>query len=252
MLSQSLDTSQEFLPKMKKVVEKLLGELIISCQAYEETPLYGSKNMKIMAESVLLGGAKAIRACWPQDIKAIRELGDFPIIGINKIIINKQSSKDAVVITPTLEAAVEVVEAGCDVLALDCTIREMRGEKELYSLLKSIHEKYPELAIMADCCTFEEGVFAANTGFVDIVATTLSGMNKTLEKPDTDLVKRLKAAIDLPLNAEGHIWDLNDLKSIIEAGADMITIGTAITRPHLITERFVNFNSEMKQKKEDK
>lgn len=27
------------------------------------------------------------------------------------------------------------------------------------------------------------------------------------------------------------------MKAVIEAGADMATIGTAITRPHLITER---------------
>lgn len=222
-----------------------MGELIISCQAYEETPLYGPENMKTMAESVLMGGAKAIRACWPQDIKAIRSLGDTPIIGINKKINNNQTSKDAIIITPTLEDAIEVIEAGCDVLALDCTIRSFRNEEDLYALLKSIKDKYPEIAIMADCSTFEEGVFAANTGLVDIVATTLSGMNKQLDKPDVELVKRLKAAIDIPINAEGHIWDLNDLKNVKEAGADMITIGSAISRPHLITERFVNFNSQM-------
>ena len=33
---------------MKEVVKKLLGQVIISCQAYVDTPLYGRENMKIM------------------------------------------------------------------------------------------------------------------------------------------------------------------------------------------------------------
>ncbi|MEG1301185.1 MAG: putative N-acetylmannosamine-6-phosphate 2-epimerase [Erysipelotrichaceae bacterium] len=234
---------------MHKTVQKLIGELIISCQAYEDTPLYGPENMKIMAQSVLLGGAKAIRSCWPQDIKAIRELGDFPIIGINKKMSKGQASKDCVIITPTLEDASEVIEAGCDVLALDCTIRKYRGKDELLSLLKSIKDKYPDIPIMADCCTFEEGVFAAESGYVDIVSTTLSGMYIQLDEPDVELIKRLKAAINIPINAEGHIWDLNDLNDVINAGPDMITIGTSITRPHLITERFVNFNNTFNKAK---
>ncbi|MEF9920340.1 MAG: putative N-acetylmannosamine-6-phosphate 2-epimerase [Erysipelotrichaceae bacterium] len=234
---------------MHKTVQRLIGELIISCQAYEDTPLYGPENMKIMAQSVLLGGAKAIRSCWPQDIKAIRELGDFPIIGINKKMIKGQVSKDGIIITPTLEDASEVIEAGCDVLALDCTIRECRGKADLLSLLKSIKDKYPNIPIMADCCTFEEGVFAAESGYVDIVSTTLSGMYTNLDKPDVELIRRLKAAINIPINAEGHIWDLKDLNDVLEAKPDMVTIGTAITRPHLITERFINFNNKFNKVK---
>ena len=59
---------------MKEAVEKLMGKLIVSCQAYEDTPFYGPSYMKAMAESVLMGGAQGIRACWPQDIRAIRSI----------------------------------------------------------------------------------------------------------------------------------------------------------------------------------
>ncbi len=31
-----------------------------------------------------------------------------------------------------------------------------------------------------------------------------------------------------------------DLEAVLEAGADMVTIGTAVSRPHLITQRFVD------------
>jgi N-acylglucosamine-6-phosphate 2-epimerase len=228
--------------QLNKYVEKCMGQVIVSCQAYEDTPLYGPENMKIMAESVLKGGAKAIRACWPQDIKAIRQLGDFPIIGLNKIIDSTKSIRDQIIITPTFQSAAQVIEAGSNILALDCTLRPFRGKDALYALLKEIKAAYPETAIMADCATLEEGIFAAETGFVDIVSSTLSGMvSENTEGPDINILIEMKKHIDLPINAEGRIWDLTDLKNVLDAGADMITIGTAITRPHLIAERFINY-----------
>ena len=230
---------------MKEVVKKLLGQVIISCQAYEDTPLYGRENMKIMAKCALMGGAKAIRACWPQDIKAIRTLGDFPIIGINKVLDPNREDMDYVYITPDFESAVPVIEAGTDVLALDCTIRPERGKQQLYSLLKQIKDAYPDLAIMADCETLEDCIYAESTGMVDILATTLSGIHVPKEHPDCDLIRRIKKNCTLPVNAEGAIWELADLKAVFDAGADMACVGTAVTRPHLITQRFIKYNEKI-------
>ena len=82
--------------------------------------------MKAMAESVLLGGAEGIRACWPQDIRAIRSICQKPIIGIYKEY--KQGDPlDQVFITSTFEQAKAVIEAGADILGMDCTIRKSRG-----------------------------------------------------------------------------------------------------------------------------
>lgn len=230
---------------MKSVVEKLLGKTIISVQAYEDTPLYGPTNMRVMAESVLMGGAEGIRACWPQDIRAIRAITDKPIIGIYKDF-PAGDPMDSVYITPTIERAQEVIEAGADILALDCTIRARRGLSELTDLLCEIHERWPEMAVMADIATVEEGIAVAQTGLVDIISTTLSGY--TLEsrgrcdgKPDIRLIRELKEAVSLPVNAEGHIWELADCESVLEAGADMMTIGSAVTRPQLIAKRFVDY-----------
>ncbi len=223
-----------------------MGKLIVSCQAYEDTPLYGAENMKIMAQSALLGGAEAIRSCWPQDIKAIRSLGDFPIIGLNKIIDPNRIDNDYIIITPTFESAAEVIEAGCDVLALDCTIRKYRGKEELKQLLVQITTAYPNIAIMADCACLEDAIYAQETGMVDIISTTLSALYKELTSPDVQLVKDIKQHCSLPVNAEGSIWELSDLKDVIDAGADMVCIGSAITRPHLIAERFINYNKKLR------
>ena len=72
---------------MKTSVEACLGQLIVSCQAYEDTPLYGAETMKKMVQSAMLGGAQAVRCCWPQDIRAARSLSEkLIIIGINKVM----------------------------------------------------------------------------------------------------------------------------------------------------------------------
>ena len=118
---------------MHKTVEKLLNGVVISCQAYEDTPLYGSQYMAAMAKCAQMGGADGLRACWPQDIKAVKAACSIPVIGINKKF-GDGDPLDEIFITPTFELAKEVIDAGCDILALDCTIRECRpfGELSLF------------------------------------------------------------------------------------------------------------------------
>ena len=229
---------------MHASVEKLLGKVIVSCQAYEDTPLYGAQYMQAMASCALLGGASGIRACWKQDVAAIRELGDFPIIGINKVK-SDNDEYSGIFITPTFETAKEVIDAGADILALDCTLREFRGKEALYEVLKQIKDNFPHIAIMADCASIEDAKYASETGLVDIIATTLSRNAHQIGHPDIDFIKEIKKISSIPINAEGSIWELADFEEVVKAGADMITIGTAITRPHLITKRFVEYNEKL-------
>ena len=237
---------------MHKTVEKLMNGVVVSCQAYEDTPLYGPKYMVAMALCAEMGGANGLRACWPQDIKAIKEACDLPIVGINKKF-GDGNPLDEIFITPTFESAKEIIEAGCDVLALDCTIRECRPFEELEKLLHQIKDAYPDMPIMADLATLDEAIKVAETGCVDIISTTLAGYTRSscegkTEKPNVELIEEIKKHTSLPVNAEGRIWELADLEAVLEAGADMVCIGTAVTRPHLITERFINCNKKYRNK----
>ena len=99
---------------------------------------------------------------------------------------------------------------------------------------------------MADCATLEECIYAEETGMVDILATTLSGVFKHLDGPDIELIRDIKKHCKLPVNAEGNVWEIKDIDDLIEAGADMICIGSAISRPHLITKRFIEKNKEVR------
>lgn len=233
---------------MNKKIEKLKETIIVSCQAYEGTPHYGSENMVTMAKAAIVGGASGLRASGVEDIKAIRAVTDLPIVGINKKSEGKDLLTD-IIITPTYQSAVDIIEVGADIVALDCTARG-RSYEDIFSILRKIKENYPEVKIMADLATYEEGIKMADSGLVDIISTTLAGYTITSSEyskecaekgiVDTKIIKRLSEDTNLPINAEGRIWELKDLDLVYEAGASMVTIGTAITRPQDITKRFVN------------
>lgn len=53
----------------REILQRLKGQLIVSCQAYEDNPLYGTENMVTMAKCVLAGGAKGIDHVRANDIQ---------------------------------------------------------------------------------------------------------------------------------------------------------------------------------------
>ena len=95
---------------------------------------------------------------------------------------------------------------------------------------------------MADISTFEEGVKAREMGF-DIISTTLSGYTKhsrqDLVTPDFELLENLVKELDCPIILEGRIWEPSEVDKAFELGAYSVVIGSAVTRPQLITKRFI-------------
>ena len=45
----------------REILQRLKGQLIVSCQAYEDNPLYGTENMVTMAKCVLGTACMIIR-----------------------------------------------------------------------------------------------------------------------------------------------------------------------------------------------
>lgn len=217
---------------------QLKGGLIVSCQAPAGDPLRDPAMMAAMARAAELAGAVGIRANEPGDVAAIRQAVRLPIIGIFK----QQTEGYPVYITPTLESARAVVEAGADIVAIDATPRRRVEGLSPQELIDAIHNEL-HVPVMADISTFEEGVAAAQAG-ADIVATTLSGYTEesnpgVLKGPDIELVRRLSTVLPVPVICEGRIHTPADLKAVFEAGAFAAVVGTAITRPQWITEQFI-------------
>ena len=217
------------------MLEQIKHKLVVSCQALPEEPLHSSFIMGRMALAAAQGGASGIRAQGKEDILEIKKTVDLPIIGI----VKRNYPDSEIYITPTIREVEELIETGCDMIALDATLRKRPGGVSLEELVKKIHD-YGFLA-MADCSTFEECIHAEKIGF-DCVSTTLCGYTPYSEKyegPSFELIRRLSEACQVPVIAEGKINTPEDLAAVFEAGAYSAVVGGAITRPKQITERFV-------------
>ncbi len=229
----------------KKILAKIKGGLIVSCQALKDEPLHGASIMAKMALAAKTGGASGIRANGAGDIAAIKKAVDLPVIGI----IKKVFKDSDVYITPTLKEIDRLAAAGADIIATDATDRIRPHGVSLGDFYAGVRKKYLGLILMADISTFEEGVAAAAMGF-DIVATTLSGYTQYTEGiklPDFRLLKKLVKTLKIPVIAEGGIGEPHELKKAVrEINAFAAVVGTAITRPQHITRRFVSCMNERK------
>lgn len=225
------------------ILKKIKNNIIVSLQAMPDEPLYNEICINAMADSIInLGGACALRLAGYRDIKNIKEkFPDVVVIGITKPNKIPANYKELVYITPNIADCKKVIEAGADIIAFDGTKRERPNNETLKDLIDFI--KSNNKLAMADIATFDEAQNAAQLG-ADIVSTTLSGYTLETENnpntPDFELVKKIKKELDIFTILEGKIWEVNEARRAFEAGADAVVIGSAITRPQLITKRFID------------
>lgn len=226
---------------MQSMIAALRDTLIVSCQAYPGEPMRHPDTMAQVAASVTRGGAKAVRAQGLEDIRQVKAAVDVPVIGIWK------DGESGVFITPTLEHARQVVEAGADILALDGTTRERPDGLCFAETVQKLRAEYPDLVVMADCDSVGAGLAAAEAG-ADLIGTTLSGYTDARPKtigPDLELISDLVAGLgEVPVIAEGRIHTPNHVRAARAAGAYATVVGTAITHPQTITSWFVQAVAE--------
>ncbi|TRM10622.1 N-acetylmannosamine-6-phosphate 2-epimerase [Lentibacillus cibarius] len=216
------------------VLEKINKALIVSCQALEDEPLHGSRMMSKMALAAEQGGASGIRANTVQDIQAIKKEVDLPIIGI----IKKDFTDSDVFITPTIDEVDALYREGVDIIALDATSQKRPDGKSFKAFFSEVKATYPDQLFMADISTLEEAIHAEEAG-VDIVASTLAGY--TPYSKDTvpmNLVTELLEHLSIPVIAEGNFDSPEKVKKALQLGAHAVVVGSAITRPQCITEKF--------------
>lgn len=222
------------------MINRLKGKVVVSVQAMPSEPLYQEKCMIAMMQSVVKGGAGGLRVAGERDVKNAKKLFDIPVIGLTKPDVIPSNWQEIVYITPTLDEVIKLVNAGADIIAFDGTMRKRPNNTKLEDLIKYI--KINKRISMADISTLEEGQNAEKLG-ANILSTTLSGYTQFSqnrgEGPDFELLKQLVENTDLPVVLEGRIWEPDQVDKAFEIGAHCVVIGSAITRPQLITKRFV-------------
>jgi N-acylglucosamine-6-phosphate 2-epimerase len=218
------------------LLERFHNGIIVSCQALENEPLHGSEFMAKMAKAAEMSGAVGIRSNSPQDIEAIRKAVNLPVIGLYKVNYDDSPAY----ITPTIREVGEVAKAGADIVAIDCTKCLKPGNVTTRDFIRDIKAHY-NIIILADISTYEEAMEAQDAG-ADMISTTLSGYtpySPQIEEPDFELIETLARDASIPVFAEGRIWSPAEASKALDLGAFAVIIGSAITRPQLITQRFV-------------
>ncbi|MFI6265609.1 N-acetylmannosamine-6-phosphate 2-epimerase [Micromonospora sp. NPDC051006] len=219
------------------VLDELAGGLVVSCQPLPDDPDDPMRDPYVQARvaaAVVRGGAVAVRANGPADIRAIRAAVEVPVIGLYK-----HGSAD-VFITPTAAHAVEVALAGAEIVAVDATHRPRPDDRSFADTVRALRDRTAAL-VLADVATVAEGVAAVEAG-ADAVATTLAGYTSASpcsDGPDLALVDRLSATVPVPVIAEGRYRNAEQIRRAFAAGAHAVVMGNAITSPLWLTRRLV-------------
>jgi N-acylglucosamine-6-phosphate 2-epimerase len=215
-------------------LETLRGRLIVSCQAPDGSPLRDPGIIAAIAEAATIAGAAAVRINSVEHVAAVRARVRVPIIGLEKRIIAGQQW-----ITPSVDDAKALADAGADIVALDATQRARPGTPEADVLVPAVRAL--GIPVMADIDDLDSGLRAGALG-AELVGTTLSGYTTVPQNrggdPDIDLVRAL-AKSPTPVIAEGRMKSPDDVAAAFAAGAFAVVVGTSITEPMALTRRFL-------------
>lgn len=221
----------------EEIINRFKNGLIVSCQMEKHAPCYSDDMVELMAKAAVWGGACGLRIEGIENIRNIKSKFDIPVIGLIKIF----SDDTEVFMTPTMKEVDELVKLETDIIAIDGTRREINGRRGM-DIIADIKKKYPSQLILADVRDEEEALECALLG-ADFVAPTFYRFKKdakSTDLPDWEMFSRMcrlcknKSYVIM----EGKIWTPDDAIRALYYGALAVVVGSAITRPHLITRRF--------------
>ena len=214
--------------------------IVVSCQAENGSSFNNVDSIVAFAKEAERGGAVGVRIEGYKNIKAVRENVNIPIIGI----IKKKFTSGNVWITPTIQDAVLVEQAGADFIAADATGRkDPHHANDGWQYLKEIcmGTNIPVIGDMAWAGSSYKNIHKAEECGCQLLSTTLSGYTEycnPIDEPDFEFLRCLVDISSLPIIAEGRYSRYDHISRAKKMGVKNIVIGSSITRPHLITQKY--------------
>lgn len=222
---------------MNKLFEQLKGGMIVSCQAEGDDPFNANPEyMALFARAAEMGGALGIRTQGIAKLEAIKRATKLPVIGLLKSIFPDGTVR----ITGSFAEVEQLIHSESDIIAIDGTFREREGLSGP-EFIKEVKGRYGCL-VLADIATYAEAKACEEAG-ADGVSTTLNGYTPdTMQKhdgPNYDVLKECLNGLAIPVFAEGRYNTPIEAGNAMRLGAFAVISGTAITRPRVITQWFV-------------
>jgi N-acylglucosamine-6-phosphate 2-epimerase len=215
-------------------LDQLRRGLVVSCQPVTDGPMDRPEIVAAMAQAAVVGGAAGVRIEGVENLRIVRKTVAVPIIGL----VKRDDSGTPVRITPRVADALDLVRAGADVIAFDATDRPRADPRG--AILDAILSA--GCLAMADCAEQSDAVWAAERG-AHILGTTLSGYTERTARPDDapdyDLIIAL-TVLGRFVMAEGRFNRPDLVARACAAGADAVTVGTALTRLEVMTRWFAD------------
>lgn len=216
--------------------------IIASVQASPNSPLEDPQILLASAQASIREGVQILRLQGVENIRTIKQAVTTPIIGLIKVTY--PDSK--IYITPTKKEVLQLIELGCEIIALDATQRARPNNENLKDLINLIHSN--DRLAMADCDNFANITNAIHLGF-DIVSTTLSGYTPdsvATSGPNLDLLRAIPKT-DALILAEGRFAEPWEAATALRIGANGVVIGGAINDPIKQTHRFVQATDRIQE-----
>lgn len=226
---------------MSHILKQLEKQLVVSCQALKDEPLHSPMIMGKMAIAAKQGEAAGIRANSSEDINEIKKNVSLPVIGIWK-----QDYRDSeVFITPTMREVSSLIKTEAEIIAMDATSRLRPNGEKLKDIVAITKKEAPEVLLMADVSTLKEAKHAEQLGF-DLISTTLVGYTsetegQNIKDNDFKLLRNMVDCLSIPVVAEGKVSSPELAVEALRNGAHFVVVGSAITRPQLITKNFTQY-----------
>jgi len=222
---------------MSELFNKIKCGLIVSCQSEGEDPFNTPEGVTMFARAAIMGGAVAIRSQGLDKTEMIKKSVDVPVIGLLKSYFPDGSVR----ITGSFKEVGDLISVSSDIIAIDGTFREREGLSGP-DFIKEVKKRY-NCVVMADIATLKEGIACFEAG-ADCVSSTLSGYTPETSgspkfTPDYELVEKLVKEISIPVIAEGKINSPGYAAEMMKRGAWAVVVGTAITRPRVVTGWYV-------------
>ena len=215
------------------VLKALKGKLLVSVQPVVGGHMDYDGIIVAMAAAAVAGGAAGLRIEGAARVAQVRAtLPNVPIVGI----VKRNLDTSDVRITPHPEDVAALADAGADIIGIDGTQRPRPYEFAALCAVAKVRDRL----VMADISNVEEAESASDAG-AKIVGTTLSGYvgGPVPAKPDMKLIEALRDKSCF-LIAEGRFDTPELCQQAIAAGADCVTVGSALTRLEVATARFAD------------